>query len=143
MAGDPYSERQLKRWTRPDAHRFIRPDWRRFVVPGSDLARLYEDIERKYSPNQPRVPAGSSDGGQWTSEGGGGASSRQTAANMKPRTRYAQVIRVCIASGRALFTDPVSGYKSHTVTYDCAGGRSVTHSGPGHSFPGIIPDPYH
>jgi hypothetical protein len=27
----------------------------------------------KYSPDQPRVPAGNPDGGQWTSEGGGGA----------------------------------------------------------------------
>ena len=30
-------------------------------------------FEQKYSPNQPRVPAGSSDGGQWTSDGGSGA----------------------------------------------------------------------
>lgn len=28
----------------------------------------------KYAPDQPRVPAGSSDGGQWTSGGGGGGS---------------------------------------------------------------------
>ncbi len=28
----------------------------------------------KYSPDQPRVPAGSSGGGQWTSDGGGGSS---------------------------------------------------------------------
>jgi hypothetical protein len=30
---------------------------------------------RKYDPNQPRVPAGNPDGGQWTSEGGGGGTS--------------------------------------------------------------------
>src|ERR1041384_2070316 len=29
--------------------------------------------QRKYSPDQPRVPAGNSDGGQWTSGGGSGA----------------------------------------------------------------------
>ena len=29
------------------------------------------DFERRYSPDQPRVPAGRSDGGQWTSDGGG------------------------------------------------------------------------
>jgi hypothetical protein len=28
-------------------------------------------FERRYSPNQPRAPAGSADGGQWTSGGGG------------------------------------------------------------------------
>jgi len=27
-------------------------------------------LEHRYSPDQPRVPAGSSDGGQWTSDGG-------------------------------------------------------------------------
>jgi len=30
-------------------------------------------LVRKYSQNQPRVPAGSREGGQWTSGGGGGA----------------------------------------------------------------------
>ena len=29
-------------------------------------------LERRYSPDQPRVPAGNSDGGRWTSGGGGG-----------------------------------------------------------------------
>jgi hypothetical protein len=41
-----------------------------------DFAKLKLEYEldrfqRKYSPNQPRVPAGSPDGGQWTSGGGG------------------------------------------------------------------------
>lgn len=31
-------------------------------------------MARKYYPNQPRVPAGSSDGGQWTDDGEGGGS---------------------------------------------------------------------
>lgn len=31
--------------------------------------------QHKYSPDQPRVPAGSADGGQWTSGGGGGGGS--------------------------------------------------------------------
>lgn len=43
------------------------------------VGRKIHDAEmKKYSPDQPRVPAGSSDGGQWTdgggSSGGGGAS---------------------------------------------------------------------
>jgi hypothetical protein len=62
-----YFAHELKRWMRPDAHNFIRPDWRRFVQAGSELAALYESAERKYSPDQPRVPAGGPDGGQWTS----------------------------------------------------------------------------
>ena len=35
------------------------------------LALVRSEIERKYSPNQARVPAGSSEGGRWTDEGGG------------------------------------------------------------------------
>lgn len=34
-----------------------------------DLRRM---LARKYNPNQPRVPAGNSNGGQWTDGGGGG-----------------------------------------------------------------------
>jgi len=56
----------LARLTRHDAHRFLRPDWRRYVQPGSELAKLSEQIERKYRPDQPRVPAGVREGGQWT-----------------------------------------------------------------------------
>lgn len=37
-----------------------------------ELKAEYEALRRKYSPSQPRVPAGNSDGGQWTSGGGGG-----------------------------------------------------------------------
>jgi hypothetical protein len=43
-----------------------------------DFAKLKLEYElrrfqQKYSPDQPRVPAGNSDGGQWTSGGGSGA----------------------------------------------------------------------
>ncbi|KUL93542.1 hypothetical protein DK26_22085 [Bosea sp. WAO] len=33
---------------------------------------LRQELARKYNPDQPRVPAGNADGGQWTSGGGGG-----------------------------------------------------------------------
>jgi hypothetical protein len=66
-----WNDAQLKRWMRPDARRFIRPDWRRYVVAGSALAAFYERYERKYRPDQPRVPAGVPEGGQWTGVGGG------------------------------------------------------------------------
>lgn len=69
-------ERELLRGMRPDAHRFIRPDWRRQVKPGSDLWALYERFERKYSPDQPRVPTGVREGGQWSSEDGGGSNTQ-------------------------------------------------------------------
>ena len=56
--------REQRRWLRNDAYRWLRPDHTRFEKP--------QRIERKYNPDQPRVPAGNSNGGQWTS---GGASS--------------------------------------------------------------------
>lgn len=64
-----YLERERQRWLRHDAHRFLRPDWRRYVQSGSELAAYYESIEQKYRPDQPRVPAGNPDGGQWADEG--------------------------------------------------------------------------
>ena len=68
LRDDTLTRRQLKRWTRPDAHRFVRADWRRFVRPGIANELPFALYERKYKPDQPRVPAGSSTGGQWTSD---------------------------------------------------------------------------
>ena len=64
-----YQEHQLKRWMRSDAHRFVRPDWRRYVRPGFERDHPFALYERKFDPNQPRVPAGDPAGGQWTSDG--------------------------------------------------------------------------
>jgi hypothetical protein len=61
----------LKRWMRADAHLFVRPDWRRYVAVGSEAESLFELYERKYRPDQARVPAGSREGGQWTDDEGG------------------------------------------------------------------------
>lgn len=72
---DAYARHQQQRWMRPDAHRWIRPDAARFLLPGTDPVSVYPALERKYSPSQPRMPAGNPDGGQWTS-GGGGSSTR-------------------------------------------------------------------
>lgn len=92
-------ERDLLRGMRPDAHRYIRPDWRRDVRPGSELWQLYERVERKYSPNHPRVPAGSSEGGRWTGGdgggGGGGTNDHRVLSDaspdaIRPGAQYAQ-----------------------------------------------------
>ena len=64
-----YLESEIKRWMAPNAHLFVRPDWRRHVTPGSDLSSVFALYEQKYSPEQPRVPAGSREGGQWTNDG--------------------------------------------------------------------------
>jgi hypothetical protein len=52
--------------------RSLRPDWRRFWKPGHEndpLYKLYESVERKFDPNQARVPKGQPEGGQWASDG--------------------------------------------------------------------------
>lgn len=64
-------EHQLRRWMRPDAHRFVRPDWRRHVRPGFERDHPFALYEQKYRPDQPRVPAGNPDGGEWTADTSG------------------------------------------------------------------------
>ncbi|MFC5394471.1 hypothetical protein [Bosea vestrisii] len=62
-------------------HRSIsdRAYWREIVLLRHRLVSLKaqtrllrHELARKYNPDQPRVPAGNADGGQWTSGGGGG-----------------------------------------------------------------------
>ena len=136
---------EAMRGMRPDAHRFIRPDWRRFVRPGCEGEApfdFYECFERKYSPDQPRVPAGNSDGGQWTSEGGGGSNAKNP-AHVKPaqrspadRTRSAGlVIPICIVGTKAVYGDG-----TYKVTYICADGREFTREGVGR-IQGVIRQP--
>jgi hypothetical protein len=60
---------QQMRWLRPDAYRWLRPDAARFLKPGSDPAEIYPAWELKSYRDQPRVPRGNPDGGQWTRDG--------------------------------------------------------------------------
>ena len=64
---DAYQRNQQSRWLRPDGHRWLRPDAARFLKPGAEGTKTFPVPNRKYSPSQRRVPAGRSDGGQWTS----------------------------------------------------------------------------
>jgi hypothetical protein len=70
-----------KRFMRPDAWRYIRPDISRFMPAGApvhsgrDVVKYFWPVDyrsgirdRKFDPNQPRVPAGSAGGRQWTSD---------------------------------------------------------------------------
>lgn len=45
---------------------------RRLVSLKAQTRLLRHELARKYNPDQPRVPAGNTSGGQWTSGGGGG-----------------------------------------------------------------------
>lgn len=74
---------QRARWMRPDAYRWIRPDAARFLAPGIDPRDVYPALQRKFNPDQPRVPAGNPDGGQWT-DGGGRLEQIQQRPNNRP-----------------------------------------------------------
>ena len=96
-----YLQHERKRFMRPDAYRFVCPDWRRYMRAGQEhdlLYRHFERFERRYSSDQPRVPQGNPNGGQWTTGGDAGASGRNdpriisdTAPDsVSPSIQYAQ-----------------------------------------------------
>jgi len=68
---DAYLRHRQWRWLRGDAHRWVRADVARYLKPGTDLAKAYPALDRKYSPSQPRVPAGNGiESGRWTARNG-------------------------------------------------------------------------
>jgi hypothetical protein len=66
-----YLDHQPRRWMQPNAARWMRPDSARWLKPNQGVWQGPR-AEQKYSPDQPRVPAGNPDGGQWTTVGSGG-----------------------------------------------------------------------
>jgi HK97 family phage portal protein len=95
------SEREAL-WTRLDAATFLTRDEKRAAAgyaplpddaaPGGDGPAPFDSegaTFRKYSPDQPRVPAGSTGGGQWTGGGGGGGLAG-SGANASGRVRVAE-----------------------------------------------------
>ena len=63
-----YMRAEAQRFLRPDARRFLRHEWKRYVQPGFGPLFVHALLEGKanFNPDQPRVPAGHPDGGQWT-----------------------------------------------------------------------------
>ena len=94
-----YLEHQLKRWMRPDAHLFVRPDWRKFVPPDLQTEHPFALYERKYRPDQARVPAGSREGGQWTDEEGGGGNTEAEPAQSSDVEEILQTANKIAARG--------------------------------------------
>jgi hypothetical protein len=54
-------------------------------------ARFFGEGKAAFNPDQPRVPAGNPDGGQWTSDGGGLEQSLTTAPDQPPRSDLRQL----------------------------------------------------
>jgi hypothetical protein len=59
----------------------VRPDYYAIRFEWGTLSR---DAAKAYNPNQPRVPAGNPDGGQWTSDGSSGGLARVRLAGPPP-----------------------------------------------------------
>lgn len=53
--------------------------------------RLRHVLECRYDPNQPRVPAGSPNGGRWTSDGGGGSNGAYRNREVAPQAERLKV----------------------------------------------------
>jgi hypothetical protein len=66
---DAWLEHQRRRFIRYDARRWLRHDAHRY---------------KAYNPDQPRVPAGTPEGGQWTGEGGAPATPLRIAQTDRP-----------------------------------------------------------
>lgn len=138
MSSTAYLTRQRERWTRPNAHLFVRPDWRRFVPRDQD-DHPFALYENKYRPDQPRVPAGNPDGGQWTSAGEGGSGGPEEAElppNAKPTQYIARerstVAEMLLSKGGedvGTFGDRIAIVKgpniSHQENYDPGSGNTI------------------
>ena len=105
----------------------------RVSVPLLELKLI---LEGKYRPDQPRLPAGNPDGGQFTDGGGG-----RGVSTVSPGRRLADVIQICVTKGKSLVTNEF-GVKTFSVTYDCPGGKELRLEGFGHNPPGFVRDPY-
>jgi HK97 family phage portal protein len=72
-------------WARVNAATFLTDDERRAAV-GYGVREDFPDSIKRYDPNQPRVPRGNSDGGQWTDGGGRHGEVHAPGASIRLRT---------------------------------------------------------
>jgi hypothetical protein len=128
----------------------------RWLVKSLRTDLLMRDLRHKYDPDQPRVPAGSPQGGQWTSGGGGGgdggavdtqgeSGSGEVLSDASPDPiragdQFANVIPICMLSSRGITIDD-AGNKFWRAEYVCADGFSFWKSGTGSSIRAFWVDP--
>jgi hypothetical protein len=99
-------DHQRKRFMRPDAARYVRPDTERYRRPDprprhEDSTAFFDTLYgRKYSPDQPREPAGSSTGGRFA----GGARKRASNTRLAFAGPAATAARATIQLGLMLYT---------------------------------------
>ncbi len=89
-------------------------------------------LELHYRADQPRVPAGNPEGGQWTSVGGSPANATDD--------RIAEVIYVCVRVGSVPITDE-TGSLAYAVSYLCGFDNELVSWTSRKRLKAIIPDP--
>ena len=79
-------------WKRIGGASFLTDAEKRAAVGYADEMEDAGEAEGKFSHEQPRVPAGSSEGGRWTSDGGAGGFSGPASATNQPRVQVAELL---------------------------------------------------
>jgi hypothetical protein len=101
-------------------------------------------FEQKYSPDQPRVPPGSPQGGQWTSGanavGDAAAANGDASADSIGFGAQANVIRICML-GSHMITPDRFGNQSWWADYVCADGFTFRTFGFGGTIRPFLLDP--
>lgn len=105
---------------------------RTIVRDGDGLVAKIVDVYGKYDPEQPREPAGSPTGGQWT-DGGGGAAADEAKPEETPKEGYEALMHGIAQPDGGFTWSPVTGspdggyalsiYKGREATFDV---KSVT-----------------
>ena len=80
----------------------------------------------KYRPDQPRVPEGNPDGGQWTADGVSLSGAQNESKPSKLIRIAGEVIEICVGTGFSNHIDNYGNSLGWTITYDCADGYSFT-----------------
>lgn len=104
-------------------------------------------LEEKYSPNQPRVPAGNSDGGQWTTGtsavgnlAAGDSANNDAGPDTTGSGAQANVIRICMLGSHMITPDPF-GNQRWWADYVCADGFTFRRFGTGSDIRAFRVDP--
>jgi len=99
----------------------------RAMLSDLKLDLVLQRLRRKYSPDQPRVPAGNPDGGQWTS-GGGGANRPAELRPVRPRPART---RLAVLNDPAVMSDaPPPGVPAAQYAENVAGRPGSRSAGP-------------
>ncbi len=114
-ADDPSSDERIARLLHgsQEALRFVREFARLGALRRTGLGGSH------YNPNQPRVPAGNPDGGQWTSAGGGGP-------RLAARDKGGSGPGILFTIALKFFRDLIDAYRSENGLWDLFGQRRGT-----------------